>query len=113
MAREDLDDFLRTKDFAGLNVTIPYKERVIPYLDFIDVAAKEIGAVNTVVNRGGMLYGYNTDFYGMEMLCSLRLENPDISLDELGKMMNPELSRSAVSRRFKKLEKIAAELKTK
>ncbi len=46
-------------------------------------------------------------------LCSLRLENPDISLDELGKMMNPELSRSAVSRRFKKLEKIAAELKAK
>ncbi len=49
----------------------------------------------------------------LEELCSLRLENPDISLDELGKMMNPELSRSAVSRRFKKLEKIAAELKTK
>ncbi len=49
----------------------------------------------------------------LEALCSLRLENPDISLDELGKMMNPELSRSAVSRRFKKLEKIAAELKTK
>ena len=49
----------------------------------------------------------------LEELCSLRLENPDISLDELGKMMKPELSRSAVSRRFKKLEKIAAELKTK
>ncbi len=49
----------------------------------------------------------------LEELCSLRLENPDISLDELGKMMNPQLSRSAVSRRFKKLEKIAAELKTK
>ena len=46
-------------------------------------------------------------------LCRLRLDNPDISLDELGKMMKPELSRSAVSRRFKKLEKIAAELKTK
>lgn len=46
-------------------------------------------------------------------LCALRLENPDISLDELGKLMNPELSRSAVSRRFKKLEKIAAELKAK
>ena len=44
-------------------------------------------------------------------LCELRLENPDISLDELGKLMTPELSRSAVSRRFKKLEKIAAELK--
>ena len=49
----------------------------------------------------------------LEELCSLRLEIPDISFDELGKMMNPELSRSAVSRRFKKLEKIAAELKTK
>ncbi len=49
----------------------------------------------------------------LEELCSLRLENPDISLDEIGKMMKPELSRSAVSRRFKKLEKIAAELKTK
>ncbi len=46
-------------------------------------------------------------------LCSLRLENPDISLDEIGKMMNPPLSRSAVSRRFKKLEKIAEELKAK
>ena len=49
----------------------------------------------------------------LEELCTLRLENPDISRDELGKMMDPELSRSAVSRRFKKLEKIAAELKTK
>lgn len=46
-------------------------------------------------------------------LCSLRLENPDVSLDELGKLMKPELSRSAVSRRFKKLEKIAEELKAK
>lgn len=46
-------------------------------------------------------------------LCKARLENPDISLDELGKMMSPELSRSAVSRRFKKLEKIAEEIKAK
>lgn len=46
-------------------------------------------------------------------LCTVRLENPDASLDEMGKMMRPELSRSAVSRRFKKLEKIAAELKKK
>ncbi len=49
----------------------------------------------------------------LSKLCSLRLENPDISLDELGKLMTPELSRSAVSRRFKKLEKIAEELKAK
>ena len=68
VAKESLDDFLSAKDFAGLNVTIPYKEAVIPHLDLIDEAAKDIGAVNTVVNRGGKLYGYNTDFYGMEML---------------------------------------------
>ena len=49
----------------------------------------------------------------LAQLCKLRLENPESSLDELGKMMNPEISRSAISRRFKKLEKIAAELKTK
>ena len=49
----------------------------------------------------------------LAQLCTLRLENPDLSLDEVGKAMNPPLSRSAVSRRFKKLESIAAELKSK
>lgn len=63
-----LDSFLQKKDFRGINVTIPYKTAVIPYLFEIDKAAKTIGAVNTVVNRGGKLYGYNTDFYGMSAL---------------------------------------------
>lgn len=66
--RDDLDAFMREKDFCGINVTIPYKQSVMPYLDFIDEAARKIGAVNTVVNREGMLYGYNTDFGGMKML---------------------------------------------
>jgi shikimate dehydrogenase len=66
--KDELDAFMRAKDFAGLNVTIPYKESVIPYLDHIDEAAKAIGAVNTIVNRDGKLYGYNTDFYGMARL---------------------------------------------
>ena len=65
---DKLDDFMRDRDFQGINVTIPYKERVIPYLDFIDEGAKAIGAVNTIVNKSGKLYGYNTDFYGMKML---------------------------------------------
>ena len=68
IARDELDCFMRSADFSGINVTIPYKESVIPYLNGIDEGAKEIGAVNTVVNRGGMLYGYNTDFYGMRAL---------------------------------------------
>ena len=65
IARDELDGFMKSKDFIAINVTIPYKEEVIPYLDFISDQAKEIGAVNTIVNRDGNLYGYNTDFLGM------------------------------------------------
>ncbi len=68
VASEDLDAFLTKRDFRGINVTIPYKERVIPYLFCIDGQAQRIGAVNTVVNRNGKLYGYNTDFFGMQAL---------------------------------------------
>ena len=70
VAKEDLERFMKSSDFKAINVTIPYKEKVIPYLYKIDAHAQEIGAVNTVVNRGGKLYGYNTDFYGMSMLFS-------------------------------------------
>lgn len=66
--RGELEAFVKARDFLGINVTIPYKELIIPYLDEIDTAAEKIGAVNTVVNRGGRLYGYNTDFYGMTAL---------------------------------------------
>ena len=65
---EKLGDFLTERNFKGINVTIPYKEKIIPYLSDIDEQAKAIGAVNTVVNRGGKLYGYNTDCYGMRAL---------------------------------------------
>lgn len=70
VAKEDLGQFMKRGNFKAINVTIPYKEKVIPYLYEIDAHAEEIGAVNTVVNRGGKLYGYNTDFYGMSMLFS-------------------------------------------
>lgn len=68
IAREDLDAFMRAKDFVGINVTIPYKADVISYLDYIDPTAEKIGAVNTIINREGKLYGYNTDFGGMKAL---------------------------------------------
>lgn len=56
-----------TKDLKGLNVTIPYKETIIPYLDFLDEAAKEIGAVNTIkISENKKLTGYNTDHYGFQ-----------------------------------------------
>ena len=52
------------REFNAINVTIPYKQDVIPYLDEISETAKRIGAVNTVVNRGGHLLGENTDGKG-------------------------------------------------
>jgi shikimate dehydrogenase len=57
-------DGLRSKDVIGLNVTIPHKSAVIPFLDDIDDVAKEIGAVNTIVNTDGSLIGHNTDWLG-------------------------------------------------
>lgn len=75
--RDGLDSFMRKADFFAINVTIPYKEAVIPYLYHISPIAAEIGAVNTVVNRNGKLYGYNTDFYGMTSL----IKRMNLSLD--------------------------------
>ena len=66
--KKDLKSFLKKKDFSAINVTIPYKQDVIPYLYYISDTAKAIGAVNTVVNKDGKLYGYNTDFLGMRAL---------------------------------------------
>ena len=68
LAPDELDAFMRAKEFRAINVTIPYKQDVIPYLDEISDSAKEIGAVNTIVNRGGRLCGYNTDYLGMTAL---------------------------------------------
>ena len=65
---EGVDAFMRAREFDAINVTIPYKETVLPYLTEIDEHARLIGAVNTIVNRDGKLYGYNTDFYGMQTL---------------------------------------------
>ena len=70
IAKANLKKFMTQKDFKAINVTIPYKEDVIPFLDEIDKTAKVIGAVNTVVNKNGKLYGYNTDFSGLNALIS-------------------------------------------
>ena len=61
--------FLEERSFRAINVTIPYKRLVMEYCDEIDPRAAAIGAVNTVVNRGGRLYGSNTDYDGFAHLC--------------------------------------------
>ncbi len=68
LSPDEVENFLIERKFSAVNVTIPYKQTVIPYLDEIDSIAKEIGAVNTIVNRNGKLIGYNTDFLGLKAL---------------------------------------------
>ncbi len=68
LAPDELEKFFEEKNFKAINVTIPYKTDVIPYLDEVSQVARDIGAVNTIVNRDGRLFGYNTDFYGMRAL---------------------------------------------
>lgn len=68
LAEDEIPAFFVAKDFCAINVTIPYKTTVMPYLSHISEQAYAIGAVNTVVNRGGELWGYNTDFFGMQAL---------------------------------------------
>ncbi len=64
LTREEFPIFMKRKEFRAINVTIPYKCEVIPYLDQMDPLAEQIGAVNTIVNRDKKLCGYNTDYYG-------------------------------------------------
>ena len=68
LTEEEIPAFFEAKNFEAINVTIPYKQTVIPYLDFVSEVALRIGAVNTIVQRDGKLYGYNTDYYGMQAL---------------------------------------------
>lgn len=66
---EELEGFLKNGDFHGLNVTIPYKKAVIPYLAELSPVAARLGAVNTVVRReDGSLIGHNTDYFGFKTM---------------------------------------------
>ncbi len=74
---EQLEAFLRSGEFTGLNVTIPYKKAVIPYLDILSPQAALFGGVNTIVRQeDGSLWGHNTDYFGFSYLlkeCQLAL----------------------------------------
>lgn len=64
--RDTVNNFMTAKDFKGINVTIPYKKAVLPFLDHLSEEAKMIGVVNAITNEDGILTGYNTDIYGLE-----------------------------------------------
>ncbi len=69
MPKEEIECFLREGSWRGMNVTIPYKKAVIPFLDRLSPVAERIGSVNTIIRgQEGMLFGDNTDVYGFEAL---------------------------------------------
>jgi len=77
---DELHDIMaKYPDLCGFNVTIPYKESIIPLLDEIDPIAKEVGAVNVVTITDGKLKGYNTDVYGFEQLLERAINGRDVS----------------------------------
>ncbi len=69
--------FMQNADFKGINVTIPYKKAVIPYCKHVSPQAKEVGAVNTILNKGGELHAFNTDYSGFKFM--LKRADIDIS----------------------------------
>ena len=76
---DELEEVMKKyPDLCGFNVTIPYKEAIIPILDDIDPEAKEIGAVNVVTINEGMLKGYNTDVFGFEQLLNRAINGKSI-----------------------------------
>jgi shikimate dehydrogenase len=82
---EDFPSVLKQNNISGLNVTIPYKEKIISFLDKLDTDAEKIGAVNTIkFEKDGSLTGYNTDFWGFQKSLQNHLENFQISALILG-----------------------------
>lgn len=71
LEENELKEFVKNKGYNGFNVTIPYKKKIIEYLDHLDESALKMGSVNTVAKINGKLVGYNTDFYGMQYMLSL------------------------------------------
>ena len=68
---EEIEEFLKHGEFTGINVTIPYKKEVIPFLDDLSPVARKMGAVNTIVRReDGTLFGHNTDCFGFSSMVS-------------------------------------------
>ena len=77
----DLNNVFNSKNLCGLNVTIPYKEKIISFLDKISDEAKQIGAVNTICFENGSKVGYNTDIFGFtESLKMNKIDNIDSAL---------------------------------
>ncbi len=81
---EDISEVLTKKNLKGFNITIPYKEQIIPFLDELSDEVQKIGAVNTVLLRDGKTKGFNTDVYGFEKTLELHRKSHQNSALILG-----------------------------
>ena len=80
----DVKNIFKQKNISGLNVTIPYKEKIIPYLDKITTNAKQIGAVNTLIFKDDEIIGENTDVIGFEIALKLFIKKNAVKALILG-----------------------------
>ena len=80
---EQIQELWTIPNLRGLNVTIPYKEAVLPFLDRLDPIAAEIGAVNTIAFRSGEKWGFNTDIVGFEKSLMAFLDSSSIDVEAL------------------------------
>lgn len=95
LSKEEFHPFMKAHDFAAINVTIPYKQDVIPYLDEISDSAKAIGAVNCIVNHDGKLFGHNTDYAGF--LYTLKKNNIKITDEKVLVLGNGGAAKAVVA----------------
>ena len=85
VARDDVEKFLSTTELSGMNVTMPYKKRVMKSCVWLSETAKRMGAVNTLVKEADGWHGYNTDYYGF---CELiKVSGIDVNARKLKKTM--------------------------
>ena len=95
LSNENFDKFMKEHNFKAINVTIPYKQKVLPYIDKIDQHAKNIGSVNTIINKNNKLYGYNTDFYGF--LYQIKKNNIEIKGKKILVLGNGGAAKSVIA----------------
>ena len=89
---------IKKKNFKGINVTNPYKVLVKDYCDYLDKSAKSTGCVNTVVNKDGRLYGFNTDYYGfLYTLKKTSFSNKKVSFSILGAGATAKMAKTALA----------------
>ena len=100
LKRDEVGPFMEEADFLAINVTIPYKEMIISYLSEIDEMAKEIGAVNTVVNKGGKLYGEAQTAWLVDRVMAL----PDITVCPHGRPSAYRLTKRELDRQFDRIK---------